>query len=278
MSNILEQYNDYYKEQFDYQQKIDKKKKSIKTKASNWPYSNDDEYDPNYKLTGVKDKIKKVNGKCSSCKNPDMIFSNKNRVLHVKCSAEDNCGYERSIPLPNVYQFNKIKQQLKDEIEFFKKEIIRWKLNLLYKLDNEEVVLREFQILKDKMILSQTKLNKIISIQKKTFNFTVDVEGVQQQSNLDEIVENYTININAEKHKFKNLIHEFSEDTTQTSILNSAMEKYMKIRDSIAQKREIEYKLGRIEIEKPKVNEKWTGYWILIKEKLSYNNQEINDN
>jgi hypothetical protein len=279
MSNILEQYNKYYKVQFDYQQKIDKKIKDKKIKDPNWPYPEDLEGANNYKLSsGVKEEIKKVKGICKGCKEPDMTFSDKNRVLQAKCSAENNCGFELSIPLPNVYQFDKIKQNLKNEIEFLKKEIIRWKLNLLYKLDNEEVVLREFQVLKDKMIFNQKKLNKIISIQNKKFNFTAASGEDQEKSTLDEIVQKYEININLEKHKFKNLIHDFSEDTTQTTILNAAMEKYIKIRESIEQKREIEFKLGNIKIERPKVNEKWTGKWVLIKEKLSYNNQEIDNN
>ena len=55
----------------------------------------------------------------------------------------------------------------------------------------------------------------------------------------------------------------------------------MKIKDSIDQKREIEYKLGNIEVEnhvKKMLRGEVEVTHILIKEKLSYNNLEIDDN
>ena len=278
MPTILEKYNKYYKNENEYQEKIDKKILDKKRKDDNWPYPKDEEYKPNFKLTSnIKKEVKKITS------NQSMTFSVKNRVLEATCNTEDKskCSEEMSIPLPTVYQFDEIKKKLRNKIKFIKKEIIRWKLNLLYKLDNEDVVLREFEQLKEQLSFNQQKLKKIISIQKKKTIFTVDVNGEQENSNLNDIVEKYTKNINEEKYKFKNLIQDFKKDTTETSVLDAAMEKYMKIKDSIDQKREIEYKLGNIEVEnhvKKMLRGEVEVTHILIKEKLSYNNLEIDDN
>ena len=268
MSNILEQYNDYYKHKHEYQEKIDKKVLDKKRKNDNWPYPKDEEYKPNYKLTGdIKNEIKKIKS------NPEIIFSDKGRKLTAVCGPNGDCAYEKEIPLPNIYQFDKIKNKLKKEIEKLKSEIIRWKLNLLYNLDNEEVVLREFNEIKEKLSFKQKKLNKIISIQKKKFIFTVDNQLEQTDMNIVDIVKKYDENIEKEIYKYKKNLKDFTKDTTDTSKLKIAMEKHQKITKALEEKRKIQYKLGNIEIEHDEHKNTWT----LIKEKLSYNNLEISD-
>jgi len=268
MSNILEQYNDYYKHKHEYQEKIDNKVLDKKRKNDNWPYPKDEEYKPNFKLTGdIKNEIKKIKS------NPEIIFSDKGRKLTAVCGQKGDCAYEKEIPLPNIYQFDKIKSKLKKEIEKLKSEIIRWKLNLLYNLDNEEVVLREFNEIKEKLSFKQKKLNKIVSIQKKKFIFTVDNKEEQVDMNIDEIVEKYDKNIQEMIFKYKKNLNDFTNDNTNTAKLKIAMEKYQKITKAIEEKRKIQYKLGNIEIEHNEHKNTWT----LIKEKLSYNNLEISD-
>ena len=268
MSNILEQYNDYYKHKHEYQEKIDKKVLDKKRKNDNWPYPKDEEYKPNFKLTGdIKNEVKKIRS------NPEIIFSDKGRKLTAVCGANSDCGYEKEIPLPEIYQFDKIKNKLKKEIEKLKSEIIRWKLNLLYNLDSEEVVLREFNEIKEKLSFKQRKLNKIISIQKKKFTFTVDNQEQQVDMTVDEIVEKIDKNIQETIFKYKNNLNDFIKDTTDTSKLKVIMEHHKKIRDGIEEKRKIQYKLGNIEIEHDEHKNTWT----LIKDKLSYNNLEIKD-
>jgi len=193
--------------------------------------------------------------------------------LTAVCGPNGDCVYEKEIQLPNIYQFDKIKNKLKKEIEKLKSEIIRWKLNLLYNLDNEEVVLREFNEIKEKLSFKQKKLNKIISIQKKKFIFTVDNKEEQVDMNIDEIVEKYDKNIQEMIFKYKKNLNDFAKDTTNTSTLNVAMEKHQKITKAFEEKRKIQYKLGNIEIEHDEHKNTWT----LIKEKLSYNNLEISD-
>jgi len=268
MSNILEKYNDYYKHKHEYQEKIDNKVLDKKRKNDNWPYPKDEEYKPNFKLTGdIKNEIKKIKS------NPEIIFSDINRKLTAVCGANGDCAYEKEIPLPNIYQFDKIKIKLRKEIEKLKSEIIRWKLNLLYNLDNEEVVLREFNEIKEKLSFKQKKLNKILSIQKKKFIFTVDNKEEQVDMNIDEIVEKYDKNIQEMIFKYKKNLNDFTKDTTDTANLKVAMEKHQKITQALEEKRKIQYKLGNIEIEHNEHKNTWT----LIKEKLSYNNLEISD-
>ena len=268
MSNILEQYNDYYKHKHEFQEKIDKKILDKKRKNDNWPYPKDEEYKPNFKLTGdIKKEVQKIRS------NPDIIFSDKGRKLTANCGPNSDCSYEKEIPLPNIYQFDKIKSKLKKEIEKLKSEIIRWKLNLLYNLDSEEVVLREFNVIKEKLSFKQKKLNKIISIQKKKFVFTVDNQLEQTDMNIVDIVKKYDENIKKEIYKYKNNLKDFAKDTTDTSKLKTAMEKYQKITKAIDDKRKIQYKLGNIDIEHNEHKNTWT----LIKETLSYNNIEISD-
>ena len=80
MSNILEQYNEYYKNKHEYQEKIDKKVLDKKRKNDNWPYPKDEEYKPNFKLTGdIKNDIKKIKSNpeicfcCGELKDPDQL-------------------------------------------------------------------------------------------------------------------------------------------------------------------------------------------------------------
>jgi len=268
MSNILEQYNDYYKHKHEYQEKIDKKVLDKKRKNDNWPYPKDEEYKPNFKLTGdIKNEIKKIKS------NPEIIFSDKDRKLIAACGSDSGCAYEKEIPLPNIYQFDNIKNKLKKEIEKLKSEIIRWKLNLLYNLDSEEVVLKEFNEIKEKLAFKQKKLNKIISIQKKKLVFTVDNKEEQVDMDIDEIVEKYDKNIQQMIFKYKKNLIDFTKDTTDSAKLKVVMEQHEKISKAMVEKCKIQYKLGNIEIEHDEHKNTWT----LIKDKLSYNNLEISD-
>ena len=62
------------------------------------------------------------------------------------------------------------------------------KLNLPYNLDSEEVVLREFNEIKEKLSLNKENLIKLF-LSRKKFTFTVDNQEQQVDMTVDEIVE-----------------------------------------------------------------------------------------
>lgn len=157
-----DKYKDFYEMKALHDEYTNEKKKDIK-KQSKHKYPNGEEYMNNWNQQDIIiiNKIRNLKGICYQCKKPGMKFIDSNKTIIAKCDAEDNCGYEFKIDIPEAVQYDDISYSLKFDIEELKEKIIIWKLNLLFKLDDEDVVLKEFQTLKRELDVKTRFLKKL---------------------------------------------------------------------------------------------------------------------
>ncbi len=88
--------------------------------------------------------------KCIHCnQSGGNIFSMKGGFLSVKCNATKNCGFNLKIQKGKIENYELFSKTNKIKLDKIKENIIQNKLKLLYNLENEEVILAEFDNLKN---------------------------------------------------------------------------------------------------------------------------------
>ena len=88
--------------------------------------------------------------KCIHCnQNGGNLFSMKDGFLSVTCKATKNCGFNLKIQKGNIENYELFSKTNKIKLDKIKENIIQNKLKLLYNLENEEVILAEFENLKN---------------------------------------------------------------------------------------------------------------------------------
>ena len=159
----IDTFRDYYKLKNEYDQKLRNKKKRIKKLKLSLP-----------------EKIKQINEfkqnrKCIKCrKNGGTIFTEVDGILKAECGNEKKCNLHIELQKPVYYFLPEKLDAISQHIEKIKQEITEFKLDLLFGLQNEEVVLNEFKTLKNELIktIEEKKIfqniydnkNKIIEI------------------------------------------------------------------------------------------------------------------
>ena len=246
-----DQYKDFYKMKALHDQSINQKKKDIK-KQSRHKYPTGEKYinDWEQKDIMIINKIRNLKGICYQCKKPGMKFIDLNKTIIAKCDAQDNCGYEFKIDIPEAFQYDDISYSLNLDIEHLKEKIIKWKLNLLFKLDDEDVVLKEFQTLKQELDVKTRFLKKIQSIHLKLDKLTIEEEGEQVPISRKNLLKKLDKKIIIQKENYKNILknHINNNVTENDQTVKDAMILHQNIMNDINEKRKIEYELGNIEI------------------------------
>ena len=101
----------------------------------------------------------KKNMKCFNCGQPGGIIINGD--TSIRCGAADKCKLNIQLVKPNIINLPQQIERLTDEINGQKQIITEYKLDLLFGLDDEEVILNEFQRNKDNL---ETMLSAIIEL------------------------------------------------------------------------------------------------------------------
>lgn len=103
----------------------------------------------------IKDKneqkklIKSMELKCVNCnQSGGTLFSMENGFLIAKCKATQDCGFNLKIQKGKIENYKLFSKTNKKKLDTIKEKIIQNKLKLLYNLENEEVILAEFETLK----------------------------------------------------------------------------------------------------------------------------------
>lgn len=246
-----DQYKDFYQMKGLHDQSINQKKQDIK-KQNRHKYPNGEKYINNWNQQDIMiiNKIRNLKGICYQCKKPGMKFIDLNKTIIAKCDAEDNCGYEFKIDIPEAVQYDDISYSLKFDIEKLKEKIIKWKLNLLFKLDDEDVVLKEFQALKRELDIKTKFLKKINSIHLKLDKLTIEEEGEQVPISRKNLLKKLDKKIIIQKENYKNILknHINNRVTENDQTIKDAMILHQNIMNDINEKRKIEYELGNMEM------------------------------
>lgn len=121
-----------------------------------------------------KSILDNVEKKCIQCKRSGgTLFEIKNNICSAKCNANENkCSLNIEIKYANYMTFDKLKVMTNKNLEMIKNKIIINKLNLLFDLENEDVVLAEFENFKEEL-KNETLLLKLINEHKQDLDTIV---------------------------------------------------------------------------------------------------------
>ena len=132
----LEAFEELNKLKRNYDKKIESSKKNFLKK------------NPNASSKEKKKAIEEYKSKmrCLNCGKPGGTIFNSPDGFNAKCGNIDNpCNLRIKIKKPTVFHIPNQLDQLRKEIILQKRIITEYKLDLLFDLDNEEVILNEFQ-------------------------------------------------------------------------------------------------------------------------------------
>lgn len=132
---------DYYVKKGKYDKKIRDFKKSKKFKILSLEQKKES-------LANFKRKMRCI--KCN--KAGGTIFSKEDNHLIMKCgNTKEPCNLNIDIKCASTTDARQTLEEAKDSINSLKKKITELKLDLLFELDDEEVILNEFQTYKDQL-------------------------------------------------------------------------------------------------------------------------------
>jgi hypothetical protein len=100
-----------------------------------------------------KTLVNKLQKRCINCRNVGgTIFTNENNVYIAKCGSEEKkCSLNITIEAATYINNNQYQKLTLDNINDIKDKIINNKLNLLFDLENDDVVINEFNSLKEEL-------------------------------------------------------------------------------------------------------------------------------
>lgn len=172
MSSINEEIFNFYKIKNEYEKYIKKKKKNFIYEITGINEKYDNEVDRKKAYNNLNHSyVKKTfneainNGKsykdCKECKNKDgLVFNQQEGRLQIICSTK-KCKMNRIIEKPYYYNIDKRDADLFNEINELKKEIIKIKLDLIFKFSKENETLQKFEEVKDNLIIKSDNLLKV---------------------------------------------------------------------------------------------------------------------
>ena len=229
----LEAYNELNKLKNKQEHKITEAKKAFKRKN---PDASIQEQKAN--IETYKNKMK-----CLNCgKTGAIIFTDDS----AKCGAEEPCNLNIKIVKPSVTNIPDQLEKLRVEINIQKRIITEYKLDLLFDLDDEEVILNEFQNNKQNL---ERLLEYASELQEYYDRKTKMIEGQQFHPDTGEQLFGIPIEnkvyvsrkemLNNKQREFNQMVSEFKKDIKKyqkenvlvgkTKILEDALQKYKNI-------------------------------------------------
>tara|TARA_B100000035_G_scaffold315321_1_gene335227 strand:- start:636 stop:1514 length:879 start_codon:yes stop_codon:yes gene_type:complete len=223
--------------------------------------------------------------KCINCNQTGgTIFTREGENLVAYCNCIQPCNLNINIKPPTIIGITDNLENLKHDINERKRIITEYKLDLLFELDNEEVILNEFQTNKDELetlLTYHSNLTEInenlnekisIAIEGSEENITVNKKQylVDKQKQLNNLVNDYKKNISEYKK------------SGEISILNDALLIYKNV--ILPLQNEIrQYKYQKIFIDSHsksntgKINKKEMPVYHITKQQISIENRYVNN-
>ena len=212
---------DYYVKKRKFEKKIEDFKKSKKFKILSLEQKKES-------LANFKRKMR-----CINCNKPGgTVFSKVDNHLIATCgNTKEPCKLNIDIKCASTTDFQKTLEEARESINSYKRKITELKLDLLFELDDEEVILNEFQTYKDQLeeILTfavefQTYFdrnnNKITMINEET--------GENTYVSKKEILKDKQQQLNNFINTFKKNIKEFKE-TGEISFITDTLQIYKNV-------------------------------------------------
>ena len=276
--NMNELINEFYTLKAQHEVKMDEVKKRIRNNKS---------YSKNDKMR----EIQNYKQKCIKCgKEGKMNFEIGLNQLKVVCPLENNpCDLLINIRTDKVENYYSYYDKTKKSLEILKEEIIRKKLDLLYDLEPEDVILQEFERVKGDYTEQHKKLKEIIESFEKMSKYPQKNNETNEVVMTDIIteVDRLTKILNANISEFNEKIKKDGPVGTMNYYITDILEQQNKIM-------QIKYYNGFKLVEAKKPNDSMTFLGKVLKEndkknkadksvyeykvcekKITYKNQEV---
>ena len=219
-------------------------------------------------------EYRKFRFRCIKCgKEGKMNFQRHKNQLKVTCPNEENpCDLLININLNVVENYYLYHNKLIKKIEGIKEQIIRKKLDLLYDLEDDDVVLQEFERIKSEFTDVKNEMKRIQDEfdEKLKFDYLNDNTGEVEKIYIQDEIDKIQMEVN-------NNISQFNEELKKKGLSSDIMDFYITdILEKQKKIRQLRYYHGFQVIETRPIGPrgKDTEYTIYSK-KISYKNQEI---
>jgi len=229
---------------YEYKSKYEGKYNNIKKKKD---YKNLD-------FKGKKARLLNFKKKCVNCGNVGgTFFSTKNHILEAYCNADEipkKCKFHIKIQLGRIGNTEDYKEIIKENIEEIKTDIMKFKLDLLFNLEKEDVILREFEIRKEELEEQEQYIILLNKIKEKNLMF----EKVDEEEKINEprknLIKSLDIRMKNEINYYNKLLKQYKTEENE-NILKDAINTYIEsILPLMEQKFEIQYQTYVIENKK----------------------------
>jgi hypothetical protein len=212
---------DYYVKKGKYDKKIRDFKKSKKFKILSLEQKKES-------LANFKRKMR-----CVNCNKPGgTIFSKEDNHLIMKCgNAKETCNLNIDIKCASTTDALQTLEEVKESINSLKKKITELKLDLLFELDDEEVILNEFQTYKDQLegILSfAVEFQTYFDRNNKKIPIMNEETGENMYISKNEFLKDKQKQLNQFINTFKKNIKEFKE-TGEIAIMSDTLQIYKNV-------------------------------------------------
>ena len=212
---------DYYVKKGKYDKKIRDFKKSKKFKILSLEQKKES-------LANFKRKMRCI--KCN--KAGGTIFSKEDNHLIMKCgNTKEPCNLNIDIKCASTTDARQTLEEAKDSINSLKKKITELKLDLLFELDDEEVILNEFQTYKDQLegILSfAVEFQTYFDRNNKKIPIMNEETGENMYISKNEFLKDKQKQLNQFINTFKKNIKEFKE-TGEIAIMSDTLQIYKNV-------------------------------------------------
>ena len=186
--------------------------------------------DPGLSKEEKKEKIRNFRPQCCKCKKRvGNIFINKGGILEIKCgSSDDPCDIKFRVEKPKIINLKQEIETLSALINKVKENIIKSKLDFLFKLKTEEVVTEDFNSLKEEYNNLNAKL----------ISYHIQLEAQNNTEERDEQLEVENIKLQEMIKLYSDNIKEYKSSESKDS-LTSAIETYINEIIPIQQKKRV---------------------------------------
>ena len=212
---------DYYVKKGKYDKKIRDFKKSKKFKILSLEQKKES-------LANFKRKMRCI--KCN--KAGGTIFSKEDNHLIMKCgNTKEPCNLNIDIKCASTTDARQTLEEAKESINSYKKKITELKLDLLFELDDEEVILNEFQTYKDQLegILSfAVEFQTYFDRNNKKIPIMNEETGENTYIPKNEFLKDKQKQLNQFINTFKKNIKEFKE-TGEIAIMSDTLQIYKNV-------------------------------------------------
>jgi len=235
-NELLKSINEFYQLKAKYETKISEEKNRIRNKMES----------RNDKMV----EYRKFRFKCINCgKEGKMKFERMKNQLKVVCPNQENpCDLKINVKCDIVNNFYDYNSYLKENLEEIKEDIIRKKLDLLYNLEKEDVVLQEFERLKIELDEFKNKQKENNEVYENNLKFdklnieTNEKESIYIYDEVERLEKQLNANISEFNTKLKN---EGSSQGLMSYYISDIVELQNKIR-------QVKYYNGELYVEKMK--------------------------